>query len=210
MILDDIKQSINSIIDRMKKIACVENDKELAEILNTSPNTFSSWKNQYGIIPIDALLTFYSKYDVSLDFIVFGKTMDKDSLQIPFIEDLNEDIHIQYANPTNNITIPKTNIFEPKSHKIMCFQTIDNQLPVTAPKGSFVLIDISDKNAGWGCELFLISTDYGYLLRKIVAIPEGAENYEFILKSENKDIGDSKLSKFKIIGKVIGAVKWNK
>ncbi|MGE4396074.1 MAG: hypothetical protein AB7D34_01320 [Sulfurimonas sp.] len=92
----------------------------------------------------------------------------------------------------------------------MCFQIIDNQLPKTAPKGSFVIIDLDDKNAGWGCELFLISTDYGYLLRKLVAIPAEVENYEFILKSENEDIDDFKISKFKIVGKVIGVTTWKK
>lgn len=65
---------INSseIMDRMKKILGVAQDKELAQIVGIKSSSISNWK-KINSIPFETLFKFSQTYKVSIDWLSTGK-----------------------------------------------------------------------------------------------------------------------------------------
>nr|DAY08986.1 MAG TPA: CI repressor [Caudoviricetes sp.] len=63
---------VRLIIERMKEVLGKENDKALSEELGVARTTFSNWKNRNNM-PIDMILTFAQNYNLSLDWLIYGK-----------------------------------------------------------------------------------------------------------------------------------------
>jgi len=68
--------SIKDVINRLKKVANLDSNIQLAHILNVSYNTLNTWIKR-GKIPQEYLLEFSKSYDVSLDYILFNKTQNR-------------------------------------------------------------------------------------------------------------------------------------
>jgi len=63
---------IKEVIKRLKEIAKVNSNIELAKIFNVSYNTFNTWLKR-SKLPQEVIIEFAKKYNASLDYIVFGK-----------------------------------------------------------------------------------------------------------------------------------------
>ena len=63
---------IKEVIHRLKKVANLDSNIQLAHILNVSYNTLNTWIKR-AKIPQEHLLEFCNKYNVSLDYILFNQ-----------------------------------------------------------------------------------------------------------------------------------------
>ncbi|KAA6209295.1 helix-turn-helix domain-containing protein [Avibacterium paragallinarum] len=63
------------IIERMKKICVVHSDKELAEIIGIAAPNINKWRSKNSV-PFDPILKIANTYDVSIDWLIYGKNVD--------------------------------------------------------------------------------------------------------------------------------------
>lgn len=64
------------IIERMRKIENVQNDKDLAERISVEASTLSKWKSRNSL-PIDKILTFANDKGISIDWLISGKEAEQ-------------------------------------------------------------------------------------------------------------------------------------
>lgn len=60
-----------SIIERMREVERVQNDKELAERMGVEAGTLSKWKSRNSL-PIDKIIAFSSAKGISIDWLISG------------------------------------------------------------------------------------------------------------------------------------------
>lgn len=60
------------IIDRMKQLEKVADDKNLAERLEVQSGTLSKWKNRNSL-PIEITCAFAQRHNISLNWLILGK-----------------------------------------------------------------------------------------------------------------------------------------
>ena len=89
--------NIKDIITRMKHIANIQSNADLARDFNVSYNTFNTWLKR-DKFPQEIILDFANRYNVSLDFLIFGKRKNS--------QNSNENL-----SSTKNIEISKEFIF---------------------------------------------------------------------------------------------------
>lgn len=65
-----------SIIERMREIEKVLNDKELAERIGVEAGTLSKWKSRNSL-PVDKIVAFSNAKGVSLDWLISGKAYEQ-------------------------------------------------------------------------------------------------------------------------------------
>lgn len=86
---------INSyeIIERMKKISNVFQDKELAEVLGLTAASIVSWKKR-NTIPLENLIKISNLFNTSVDFLLWGKEQQSlsthEKMALLAFNDLNE------------------------------------------------------------------------------------------------------------------------
>lgn len=64
------------IIERMREVEQVQNDKELAERIGVEAGTLSKWKNRNSL-PIDKIVAFSNENSVSIDWLISGKQVEQ-------------------------------------------------------------------------------------------------------------------------------------
>ncbi|MGX2949342.1 helix-turn-helix domain-containing protein [Ursidibacter sp. B-7004-1] len=64
--------STDEVLKRLRKLADVETNKELAKLININEKTLAGWKSRNSL-PIEALMAFSAQYNVSTDFLLTGK-----------------------------------------------------------------------------------------------------------------------------------------
>ncbi len=69
---------IKEVLKRMKTIAGVHSNIELAQILNVSYNTFNTWLKRKKF-PQEILIEFSIRYECSLDYLLFNKNKKKEN-----------------------------------------------------------------------------------------------------------------------------------
>ena len=67
----DIKRTIS----KMKKIAKVSSNAELARVLDVSYNTFNTWLKR-SKLPQEVLISFCKRFDCSLDYLILDKNIN--------------------------------------------------------------------------------------------------------------------------------------
>ncbi|KGQ25081.1 hypothetical protein JP33_07370 [Gallibacterium anatis CCM5995] len=75
-----IEINSSEIVDRMKKISNVFQDKELAEILGLTAASIVSWKKR-NTIPLENLIKISNQFNVSVDFLLWGEQTKQLSTQ---------------------------------------------------------------------------------------------------------------------------------
>lgn len=75
-----IEINSSEIVDRMKKISNVFQDKELAEILGLTAASIVSWKKR-NTIPLENLIKISNQFNVSVDFLLWGEQTEQLSTQ---------------------------------------------------------------------------------------------------------------------------------
>lgn len=65
------KDSVDSIMHRMKLVLGVETDSEFARSIDEAQSTVSNWR-QRNSIPLKPLLKFAGLHNLSLDYLIFG------------------------------------------------------------------------------------------------------------------------------------------
>jgi SOS-response transcriptional repressor LexA len=210
----NIKDKIKIIVVKLQMISGADSYKELAEILGTNENTFSSWRNQSKEIPIDNLVDFCNTFNISLDYLLRDEKYNNNfsepekTLKIKYIRELDahELLHEQIKSQ-QHIYIAN-NIFN-KPHdqqSLFCCSVKNNELPYSAPENSLLYIDKSNKNINEYPELYVVIINNEVKIKKMYKnIKSG---YSII--SEHKDVSgiDLKQDEVKIIGKIIGVTKW--
>jgi len=63
---------VKELINRLKDTANLKTNVELAGALNISYNTLNTWIKR-GKLPQDVIIEFAKKFDISLDYLIFGK-----------------------------------------------------------------------------------------------------------------------------------------
>jgi hypothetical protein len=86
--------NIKNIITKLKKIAKVDSNIELANYFNISYNTLNTWIKR-GKIPQDILLDFCTKNNCSLDYILLNKELDNTLFSVH--KEQNENKYIYYG-----------------------------------------------------------------------------------------------------------------
>jgi len=87
-----------NILDRLSESLGCSNDTELTKLLGVARTTLSSWRSKSSI-PIDKLSEIAKKYDLSLDYLVFGKKQDKWSstgINLQMLEEISCEFELQY------------------------------------------------------------------------------------------------------------------
>ncbi|WP_159460722.1 helix-turn-helix domain-containing protein [Pasteurella testudinis] len=64
--------NVEAVLERMKNIVQVKTDKDLAGYLFAKTTTFSNWKKNNSI-PLETLISFVDKHNLSMDWLMFGK-----------------------------------------------------------------------------------------------------------------------------------------
>lgn len=64
--------STDEILKRLRKLADVETNKELAKLININEKTLAGWKSRNSL-PVEVLMAFSEQYNVSTDFLLTGK-----------------------------------------------------------------------------------------------------------------------------------------
>lgn len=59
------------IIERMKSVLRISNDKDLRDVFGVPQSTFANWKNR-NAIPFEIVLRFSQEYQVKLDWLALG------------------------------------------------------------------------------------------------------------------------------------------
>lgn len=196
-------------------------DAELAEeALHTNSNTFSSWKNTTGLIPIETLVDFCDEYDVSLDWLLRDKKNKTDKTacvhnsddfkQVPYFYKINS-CKVDNCDPdvaaTQHIHLPSA-VIPPDltGNKIFAMHSLDNQLPFTAPKHSTIFFNKSDIGVNTYPELFLVKIAGQISIKKIYQ----RLDLKYCVCGENKEVREEilKIDEIMVIAKYIGAIKW--
>lgn len=216
----NLRDSIKIIVMKLKIASNLNTDQELAEALDTNPNTFSSWKNTTQLIPIENLVDFCNKYNVSLDWLLRDDKISKnfngeDNLvKIPYFNNLDLDYYsiINYGFediPTKSIYVTQDFISSSnKENDIFALRADDEQLPITAPKNSIIFIDRSDTKVNTYPEFFLINIFGQVSMKKIYETLTS----KYCIISENKEVKEEIFEKVgvMIIGKIVGVTTWKK
>jgi len=92
---------VKELIDRLKYIANLKTNVDLAEELNISYNTLNTWIKR-GKLPQDILIGFSKKFNISLDYLIFGKIEqsikeDKQTSLFNNIESIDSEKFIYYG-----------------------------------------------------------------------------------------------------------------
>lgn len=214
----NLRNDIKTIIMKLKISSNSTTDNDLATALDTNPNTFSSWKNTTGMIPIENLVDFCNKYNVSLDWLLRGDKISKnfngedDLVKIPYFNKLDAYNIINYELED----AAKQNIYVPSSfmccdmseNKIFALLSQDEQIPITAPKNSTIFINKSDNRVNTYPELFLVNILGQVSIKKVYE----TLTLKYCIMSENKEVKESIVEKneVSIIGKIIGVTTWKK
>ncbi len=77
------------IIDRLRFITESKNDAQLAKHLGVAQTTLSAWKTR-GVIPYDACVKVAKEKGISLDVIIFGDVLPRDTGLTPIHKELFE------------------------------------------------------------------------------------------------------------------------
>jgi hypothetical protein len=158
---------IKELIERMKSIANITTNVQLAQIFNVSYNTLNTWIKRKKL-PQEQIIQFCEKYSCSLDFLIFNKERPTPSSLFTQTE----------TTPTNSDT--KTQIEESYDYK---FKGIYE--PLQIEPGDRVTLN---KDALVTPAYYLINKDGIELItlvridpfRKIVEVPE--YNYSLTLE----------------------------
>ena len=80
---------MTDLLKRIYKLMDRENIKptQLAKVLNMSTSTFTDWSKGKGSPSLKAVMQFSEYFDVSIDYLVYGKEQDASALEISSPED---------------------------------------------------------------------------------------------------------------------------
>ena len=91
--------NIKEVIEKMKQIANIDSNVQLAKIFNVSYNTLNTWIKREKF-PQEILIEFVKKYNCSLDYLVLNKKTPID---------------------TSSSTEPESNIFQYFGFSVLSF-----------------------------------------------------------------------------------------
>lgn len=63
--------SFTEIMDRVRAVAGVRQDVEIAALLETDNKKFAVWKSR-GFVPLDAICAWCDTNDISINFVLYG------------------------------------------------------------------------------------------------------------------------------------------
>lgn len=203
MSISNIKNKIQNIITKLKLISNKSTDKELSKILHVDGSTLSSWKHQSKQIPIDYLIDFCDRYDVSLDYILreFPEDEVKEgAIKLPYYKDYDFSSTIDY------ITTRKPSFIKREQDNIRAIRVLSSEMPRSAPKDSIMFIDFDDDKVKETPNIYLIQANENYFLREVSITPQ----LNYFLSSENERINSLtvEFQEIEILGRLIGVTKW--
>lgn len=209
-----LRDKIKLIVLKLATVSNAANDTELAENLHTNPNTFSSWKNTTRLIPIETLVSFCDEYNVSLDWLLRSNDLtndfsgDDNVIKIPYFDKISpynfvnhkiEEIASEYIYPN------KINMRADDTTKVFALRMNDDQLPLTAPKGSTVIFE-ADLEVMPYPETYLVAIDGQVVFKRVYKMI----NSMLCVFSENREVKEDIIdpSDIQIIAKLIGVLRW--
>ena len=102
--------NIKEVVTRMKQVANIQSNADLARDFNVSYNTFNTWLKR-DKFPQEIILDFANRYNTSLDYLIFGKNShnsNENLLSIENIETGKEFIFYGQYEPLN--ILPKSKL----------------------------------------------------------------------------------------------------
>lgn len=95
------------IIERMKNVANLKEDKDLAEFFNVPKSTFANWKKAKAI-GSDVLFTFAKKYNCSVDYLLTGESKESkletaERMLLTAFKDLDDNQKMQAVTFVGNL-----------------------------------------------------------------------------------------------------------
>ena len=202
---------------KLMMVSKATTDKDLATILHTNANTFSSWKNTTGIIPTETLIDFCIEYNVSFDWLVISDSLElkrpegSNSQKIPYFTELCS-CDVPDCDPdtlaTEYICMPdiRCSDRDESSDTLFAVRAFNDELPISAPKGSIMFFNKTNRDVNTYSEIFLIKINNYKCFRRVYETLDG----EYCINSEHREVGEVCIKKDKvdIIAKLIGVTKW--
>jgi len=201
-----LKDKLNLIILKLKSIANINTDKELADIFGVESSLLTSWKRQRKEIPIQYLVDFCDKYKVSLDYLLRSEGIididtnkNEDTILIHYYDSASDIFSFSY------VTVPLWMIKgDPKNIKAIRSET--NEMKTTAPVDSVIFIDTQSIKVAITPKTFLFTNRKDYFLRRVSINTKG----EYYVSCENKHISDTTINPktLEIVGELKGVLRW--
>jgi len=203
----NVKNNIKNIIIKMKSIAQVSKDNELAQVMDVEKATLSSWKNKRKEIPLQYLVDFCDEYSISLDWLIRDTLAENkiksDEIKMPYYVDYN------FSKKSGYITTKKDTLIDrgdKKYDNVRAIKTISNEMPITAPKNSIMFLDFDDDKVSETPAVFLIMANNNYFIRELSITPQ----LDYFISTENKNIQSMRIqyNEIEVLAKLIGVTKW--
>ncbi len=171
---------LNTIIDNIKKIENIKQDKEVCSLLDIRTDSLSKYKKK-NTIPYDKIINYCIKRNLSIDDFL---DINHNSIIYKF-KHTSSSIDIDFLNLNEKLSIPEQYLPFPYKKSIYAFNE----------NNDIYLVDIEIKEYSKS-SLYLISTDNGLVLTQM---KKNFKN-ELIVEALNKNI---QVSSYKIEGKVL-------
>ena len=203
---------VNAVLSRLSELYGVNQLKELSLMLGHTQSWAANTKKR-GAVPFDACIKASEEFNVSLDFLVYGKeknTLPSDQIQVPFYEVsaaagsgalvLSEEVRSLVSFDTsflrNELHVDPKQIF-------LMLVSGDSMTPTL---NNNAVIMINQEIDSFNDDVYVIRIDGSLLVKRLQILPNGVIK----VKSDNKDYDTYEINKkdfessdYELIGRVI-------
>lgn len=182
------------VVDRMKGIAGIQSDAELARYLEVSPQALNNFKRR-GDFPPSLLLKFHDKSNASLDWVAYG-SKEEDYVPVTVYDKGNKSIiALKESWIRNALGIAPTDL--------IAIMVSGDDMEPTLHQGDIALVDTSRKNVG-GSAVFALTYNEMAIIRRV----QRKLDSTLVISCDNtkyqpEEIDPNKAPEVKVIGQVI-------